>query len=47
MAERIMKMREGSLKDYSSTNQGIIGKTAVARELGTVPPLVIALHSES
>lgn len=47
MAERRMKKREGSLKDYSSTNQGIIGKRAVARGLGTIPPMVIAFHSES
>lgn len=47
MTERRMKKREGSLKNYSSTDQGIIGKTAIARELGTIPPIVIAFHFES
>lgn len=42
-----MKKKKGSLKDYSSTNQGIMGRTAVAGDLGTIPPIVIVFPFES
>lgn len=47
MTERRMKKREGTLKDYSSTNQSVTGRTAVARELGTIPPIDIMFRFES